>query len=69
MVMGKNISSIPLFEWLNKYRNIYVYIKIKIIRGMEMKRSWMPKFDGQNKDNTHMHTYIIRYYIVSWNIY
>ena len=36
---------------------------------MEMKRSWMPKFDGKNKDNTQMHTYIIRYYIVSWNIY
>ena len=34
-----------------------------------MKRSWMPKFDGQNKDNTHMHTYIIGYYIVLLNIY
>ena len=64
MVTGKNISSIPLFELLNKYINIYVYIYIKIIRVMEMKRSLMPKFDGQNKDNTHMHTYIIRYYYV-----
>ena len=34
-----------------------------------MKRSLMPKFDGQNKDNTQMHTYIIGYYILSLYIY
>ena len=60
MVTGKNNSSIPLFEWLNIYRNIYAYIYIKRIKIMEMKCSWMPKFDGHNKDNTHMHMYIIR---------
>ena len=56
----KQKSSIPLFEWLNRYRNIYAYIYIKRIRRMEMKCSRMPKFDGHNKDNTHMHTYVIR---------
>ena len=57
---GKANSSIPLFELLNGYINIYAYIYINRIRRMEMKCSWMPKFDGHNKDNTHMHTYIIR---------
>ena len=60
MVMGKKNSSIPLFDWLNRYRNTYAYIYIKRIRGTEMKCSWMPKFDGQNQDNIHMHTYIVR---------
>ena len=69
MVMGKKNSSTNLFDWLNRYRNIYAYIYIKRIRRMDMKCSWMPKFDGQNKDNTHMHTYTIIYYIVLWNIY
>ena len=60
MVMGKKNSSIPLFEWIDKYRNIYAYIYIKRVRRMEIKCSWMPKFDRHNKDNTHIHMYIIR---------
>ena len=48
--------------WMTKYiqKYIYAYIYINRIRGMEMKCLWMLKFDGHNKDNTHMHTYIIR---------
>ena len=60
MVMGKKNSSTHLFDWLNRYRNIYAYVYINRIRRMEMKCLWMPKFDGHNKYNTHMHTYIIR---------
>ena len=39
--------------WLTKYiqKYIYAYIYINRIRGMEMKCFWMPKFDGNNKDN------------------
>ena len=29
----------------------------------------MPKFERHNKDNTHMHTYIIGYYTALRNIY
>ena len=37
MVMEKKSSSIPSFDWLNRYRNKYAYIYIKKIKGMQMK--------------------------------
>ena len=59
MVIGSK-TSMPIFDWLNRYKNKYSYIYIKWIRGMEIKSSWMPKFDRQNWENIHMHTYILR---------
>ena len=46
MVIENKSSWIPKFDWLNRYRNIYAYVYIKRIRGMEMKCLWMPKFYG-----------------------
>ena len=45
MVMEKKGSSIPTFDWLNRYKNTYAYIYIKRIIVTEMKSSWMPKID------------------------
>ena len=42
---------------------------IKRIRRMEMKWSWMPEFDGHNQDKIHMHTYVIRLYLLIYEIY
>ena len=58
--MEKNSLSIPTSDWLNRYKNTYAYIYIKRIIIMEMNGSWVPKFDWQNWESIHMHTYILR---------